>query len=458
MSLSEADLRHLRSAFLGNLYLPADTGYEELRRVHNGMIDKHPALIARCQGVADVVSAVGFAREKGLEISIRGGGHNVAGRAVCEDGVMIDLAGMKGMHVNPRNRTAQAQAGLTWKEFNRETQLHGLATTGGVVGTTGIAGLTLGGGIGYLMGKYGLTADNLLTVELVTADGRVIQASSEFHKDLFWGLRGGGGNFGVVTCFEYQLHPVGPEVTGGLIAHPFEASNEVLRFYADFTSDLPDEMVVFGALFHSPDGSGTRLAGMVPCHCGRLRDGEKELGPIKRYGNPVLDMVGAISYEGINGMLDAANPKGALNYWKSGFLAQLTDEVIRIMVEQFSHCPSTMSSIFLENLHGAATRIDPTATAFPHRSEGFNLVIISQWMNPDDSDANIAWARDTYNALEPFMINRVYVNYIGDDESLATVKAAFGPNYDRLQALKDRYDPENIFHLNQNVPPSARTT
>jgi len=455
MNIDDAVLAQLSESFAGTLFRPGDDGYDETRRVHNGMIDKRPAVIARCQGVADVVAAVNFARENGLEISVRGGGHNVAGRAVCEGGVMIDLAGQKGIHVDTRRRTAQAQPGLNWREFNRETQIHGLATTGGVIGTTGIAGLTLGGGIGYLMGKYGLTIDNLLSAEVVTADGRVLRAAEDENEDLFWALRGGGGNFGVVTSFEYQLHPVGPDVTGGLIAYPFDASGEVLRFYRDFTASVPDELTVLSALVHAPDGSGVPLAAMIPCHCGGLAEGEAAVAPIKEFGSPAMDLVGSIPYTSINGMLDAKYPKGALNYWKSSFLGDLSNEAIDMLVKQFSSCPSPMSGVIIESYHGKATRIAPDDTAFAHRSPGYNLAIVSQWTNPEESDANIAWTRKIYSAMEPFSATGVYVNYLGDDEVEARVQAAYGPNFARLRAIKNRYDPENLFHLNQNIPPSS---
>ncbi len=455
MTVEAAEITQLRDTFSGTLLGPGDAAYDATRRIHNGMIDKRPALIACCRGTADVVAAVDFAREQSLEVSVRGGGHNVAGRAVCEGGLMIDLAGQKGIHVDPRNRTARAQGGVTWREFNRETQLHRLATTGGVVSSTGIAGLTLGGGIGYLMGKYGLAADNLLSAEVVTADGRVLRAAADENDDLFWGLRGGGGNFGVVTSFEYQLHQVGPEVTGGLMAHPFDNARDVLRFYRDFTASLPDELFVFGGLVHAPDGSGARLAALIPCHCGSLDDGATAVAPLKSFGSPVLDMVGPIPYSQLNSMLDAGYPRGALNYWKSGFLNDLSDEVIDALIEQFSHCPSPMSGLILECFHGAVTRIEPTATAFPYRNRGYNLAIVSQWMTPEEADANVAWARETFGAVEPHLSGRAYINYLGDDDGQQIVRASYGPNFKRLQSLKDHYDPENLFHLNQNIPPSG---
>lgn len=455
MSNRELDLIPLSESFSGALLRPGDSGYDETRRIHNGLIDKRPKVIACCAGTADVVQAIRFAREHSLEISVRSGGHNVAGRAVCDGGLMIDLARMKGLYVDTRDRTARAQPGLTWREFNRETQLHGLATTGGVISTTGIAGLTLGGGIGYLMGRHGLTADNLRSAEVVTADGEVLRAAEDENSELFWGLRGGGGNFGVVTSLEYQLHPVGPEVTGGLLAFAFEDAREVLRFFRKFTSSLPDEMVMFCGLIHAPDGPGTPLAAIIPCHCGSLTDGRSAVLPLKAFASPVMDTVDAIQYTRMNMMLDAGYPKGALNYWKSGFLADLSDEVIDVLIEQFSRCPSPMSGMILEFFHGAVTRVSVTDTAFPHRTSGYNLAIVSQWRSPGETDANVAWARETFAALEPHMAGAAYVNYLEEDADLARVRTAYGPNFERLRAIKDRYDPENLFHLNQNIPPST---
>src|SRR6266581_4997115 len=291
--------------FSGQLLRPTDAGYEEARKVHNGLIDKHPLLIARCHGVADVVDAVKLAQTLNLEVAVRGGGHNVAGRATIEGGLMIDLMPMKGVHVDPQARTARAQGGVTWAEFNRETQLHGLAVTGGVVSSTGIAGLTLGGGLGWLMGKYGLALDNLRSVELVTAEGKVVRTSKHEEPDLFWAVRGGGGNFGVATSFEYQLHPVGPMVTGGVIAHPFDRARDLLKFFRDSTASLPDEHMIFGGLIHAPDRSGTKLAAMVTCHCGSLADGEKAMRRLREFQSPVLDALSPMPYGQLNGMLDA---------------------------------------------------------------------------------------------------------------------------------------------------------
>jgi FAD/FMN-containing dehydrogenase len=451
-SLADA-VTELTQTFGGQLLQPIDPGYEEARRVHNGFVDKRPALIARCRGLADIVDAVHVAQTLNLEVAVRGGGHNVAGRATLDGGVMIDLAPMKGIHVDPQARTARAQGGVTWGEFNRETQLHGLATTGGVVSSTGIAGLTLGGGLGWLMGKYGLAIDNLLSVDLVTADGRVLRASQDEHADLFWAVRGAGANFGVVASLEYQLHPVGPTITGGLVAHPFERARDVLRFYRDVTASLPDECTVWAGLIHAPDGSGAKLAALVVGHCGPLDVGAAATRPLKAFGSPVMDAVGPLTYCQLNAMLDAAYPKGALNYWKANFLAQLSDEAIDTMIACFARCPSTMGQILLEHMHGAATRVGSGETAFPHRAAGDNLLVLSEWMEQADTERCIAWARDTYTAMQPFMASGRYVNYLADDESGELVAAAYGSNYRRLQALKAKYDPSNFFHMNQNIRP-----
>lgn len=441
--------------FTGELLQPGDAGYEDARKVHNGLVDKRPALIARCRGVADVVDAVRLASDLGLEVAVRGGGHNVAGRATIDDGLMIDLSLMKGIQVDPRRGIARAQGGVTWAELNRETQLHGLAVTGGVVSSTGIAGLTLGGGLGWLMGKYGLALDNLHSVELVTAEGDVLTATSEEHSDLFWAVRGGCGNFGVATGFEYRLHPVGPTVTGGLVAHPFEHARDMLRFYRDRTAALPDELMIFAGLIHAPDGSGTRLAAMVTCHCGELAAGEEAMRPLKSFGSPVVDALGPIPYCQLNGMLDAGYPKGALNYWKSSFLSQLSDDAIDIMIESFARCPTPMGQLLIEHFHGATTRVSAVDTAFPHRSEGYNYLVLAEWMDPATTDRSIAWARESYAAMEPFFGAGRYANYLADDEAGDPAAAAYGPNHQRLREIKTLYDPTNFFHINQNIRPLA---
>jgi FAD/FMN-containing dehydrogenase len=444
--------------FAGTLLLPGDPGYEHARGVYNAMIDRRPALIARCRGVPDVVAAVGLAREHELEVSVRGGGHGVAGLAVTEGGVMIDLSGMRGIHVDPARRTARAEGGVTWGELDRATQLHGLAVTGGGISTTGIDGLTLGGGVGWLMGKHGLAADNLLSADVVTADGRVLTASAAEHEELFWGVRGGGGNFGVVTSFQFRLHPVGP-VVAGIVAHPFAAARDVLRFVGEFTADLPDELTVLTGLVHAPDGSGEKLAAVALCHSGTPEQAADDLRPLLAFGPPVLSRVGRMSYVAANSMLDGAYPRGLLNYWKSGFLAGLSDELVATAVDAFESVPSKLTGVFVEQLAGAVTRVGETDTAFPHREPGYGLFVTSLWRDPAATEANVAWTRATLAALEPFLAARRYSNYLGEDDPVRDwARAAYGPNYERLARVKAMYDPANVFHLNVNVPPAPGPT
>jgi FAD/FMN-containing dehydrogenase len=437
------------------ILLPADAAYEETRRVHNGLIDRRPAVVARCHGSADVQAAVRFAREHGLEISVRGGGHNVAGNAVSDGGLMIDLSAMRGVHVDPRARRARAQGGSTWGDYNRQTQLYGLGSTGGVVSTTGIAGLTLGGGLGWLMGKHGMAVDSLRAVELVTAAGEVVRASADEHPDLFWAVRGGGGNFGVATWLEYELYPVGPMVIGGLVAHPLAAARDVLRFYRDFTASLPDELTVFAGVLHAPDGSGAKLAAIIVCHAGNLEAGAAAVAPVKRFGSPVMDVVGPMPYTAVNMLFDAGFPRGALNYWKSNFLAALPDAAIDTMIDRLRAAPSPMSALLLEHFHGAATRVPPTETAFPHRAQGYNFLAVGEWMDAAATAANVAWTRETYAAMAPHFTAGRYANYLNADEvgDGGAVSAAFGPNWKRLLEVKRKYDPDNVFHLNQNIKP-----
>jgi len=441
----------LRGSFGGSLLRSGDPGYEDARKVHNGMVDKRPAVVARCRGVADIVDAIRFARDTGLQVAVRGGGHNVAGRATINDGLVIDLSPMKGIHVDPKAGVVRAQGGVTWGEYNRETQLHGLATTGGVVASTGIAGLTLGGGLGWLMGKHGLAIDNLLSVEVVTAAGQVLTASADEHADLFWALRGGGGNFGVAASLTYRAVPVGPMITGGLLAHSFPNARDMLRCYRDATAASPDELTVFAALLHGPDGS--KMSGMIACHCGTLPDGEAATGRIKSFGTPVMDALGPMPYSALNSMLDDGYPRGALNYWKSSFLGALTDDVIDALIARYQDCPSPMTQIVIEHMHGAAARIGATDTAFPHRTEGYNLLVLGQWMDPADSARCTAWVKDTYEAMQPFMAHGRYVNYLAEDETDAG-GSAYGPNHARLRRIKTQYDPDNFFRMNQNIEPA----
>jgi FAD/FMN-containing dehydrogenase len=451
MSHANAILEAAKS-FGGRLLQPHDAGYNDARAVHNGLIDKKPAIVAVCHGVADVVDAVQLAKVLSLEVSVRGGGHNVAGKAACDGGVMIDLSPMKGIYVDPAAKTVRAQGGVLWRELNRETQVHGLATTGGVVGSTGIAGLTLGGGLGWLMPRYGLALDNLRSAEIVLADGHVVHASEKEHHDLFWAIRGGGGNFGIATSLEFNLHLVGPMITGGVAAHPFAKAREVLKFYRDACNAAPDEVMLACGLQHAPDGSGMKLAGIVAAHAGTVEEGAKALHHVKTFGPPIMDAIGPIPYAALNGILDGAFPRGALNYWKAQFVTDLSDQAIEALVDAYEKCPSPMSMIVLEHFHGAASRVPVDATACTMRITGWNVVIISQWMDPKDTAAGTAWARETHASLKPFLAATRYVNYLAsDDENQAAV--AYGPNYARLKQIKRTYDPHNFFRNNVNIEP-----
>jgi FAD/FMN-containing dehydrogenase len=441
----------LAATLTGTLLSPGDEGYDAARRVHNGLIDRRPALIACCANTDDIAAAVRHAREAGLEISVRGGGHNVAGRAVAEGGLMIDLAGMRSVEVDPSASTARAQGGARWSNVNDAAGVHGLAVTGGAISTTGIAGYTLGGGLGWLMSTQGLACDNLVAVELVTADGEVLDVTDESDPDLMWGLRGGGGNFGIAASLTYRLRPQ-PMVVGGLIAHPFDAAGDMLRFYRDATAAYPDELTSFAGLVHAPDGSGMKLAAMIVCHTDPAR-ADADLAPFLAFGSPLVAEVGPMPYPVMNTLIDAGYPEGALNYWLSSFTTGLSDALIDLMIERFASVPSPMSAILLEHFHGAVTRVPETATAVPHREAGYNLLLPTEWMDPADTTRCIAWTKDTYAAFSEHLTGRRWLNYLGDDQRDDAIRAAYGPNWDRLVDLKRRHDPENVFHLNHNIAP-----
>ena len=451
-SLDRSEVDSLTASLTGRLLQPSDEGYDDARRVHNGLIDRRPALIVRCRTAADVAAAVRFARRGGHEISIRGGGHNVGGLAVADDAVMIDLAEMKGIQVDPETRTVRAEGGLTWAELNAATAEHGLAVTGGAISTTGIAGLTLGGGLGWLMPRFGLAADNVLAIELVTADGDVLEVTQESDPDLFWALRGGGGNFGVATAFTYRVHSLGM-VTGGLIAHPIDAAPGLLRFYRDAVADASDDLEVFAGLVHAPDGSGVQLSALVVCHTGDPDRAEADLAPLKTWGSPLVLEVGPMPYPAMNTILDEGYPTGSLNYWMSSFTGGITDALIDVAVERFRTTPSPMNAILFEHFHGAVTRVPVTETAVPHRQEGFNLLIPSVWLDPADTEKNKTWTRETHAALGEHLVERRWLNYLTDDQGAGAVRAAYGPNWERLVQVKARVDPGNVFHRNQNIPP-----
>jgi FAD/FMN-containing dehydrogenase len=451
-TLGDDLVRDLAERVSGRVLSPQDPGYDEARAVHNGLVDRRPALIVRCRAAGDVVAALAVARRAGLEVSVRGGGHNVAGRAVADGGLMISLADMKDVVVDPERATVTAQGGVTWGELNEATGAHGLAVTGGVVSTTGVAGYTLGGGLGWLMARHGLAADNLEAVELVTAAGDVLDVDAASHPDLLWALRGGGGNFGVATSFTFRLHRV-ETVTGGLIAHPLEAAPELLRFYRDAAAGASDDLTVFAGLTHAPDGSGAKLAALVVFHTGDANAAERELAPLRAFGSPLMAQVGQMPYPAMNTLLDAGFPEGALNYWLSSFTRGLPDGLIDTAVERFAAVPSPMTAILFEHFHGAVTRVGPTETAVPHREPGWNLLIPSVWTDAGATAANVAWTRETFDALRPHFATGRWLNYLGDDQAGDAIRAAYGPNFDRLRDVKRRYDPDNVFHLNHNIAP-----
>jgi FAD/FMN-containing dehydrogenase len=449
--LEEATVQKFAEGLRGPLLRPSDSGYDGARKVWNGMIDRRPALIARCAGPADVIATVRFAREHGLLLAVKGGGHNITGNAVCDGGLMLDLSAMKSVRVDPNRRTARAEAGLTWGEYNRETQAFGLASTGGVVSTTGIAGLTLGGGLGWLQGKHGLAIDNLLSVDLVTADGRLVTASAEENPDLFWGLRGGGGNFGVVTSFEYRLHPVS-SVLAGMVVHPIGKAKEVLRFYHDFCRGCPDAVVAAAALMTSPDGDP--IAVIVASHIGDHADGEKALASLRKFGPPLVDTIAPTSYVALNSLFDAAFPYGGVyRYWKSSFLRELGDDMLDLMIARCAKFLSPMSNLLFFHVHGAATRVDPDATAFGQRGEMWDYDVISQWTE-GAATPHVEWTREFWNTVEPFA-SGAYVNHLDAEEGTTRIRSAYRRSFDRLVALKNKYDPTNLFRLNQNIRPTV---
>ena len=447
-------LAALRGSFSGELLQEDDAGYDEARQVHNGLIDRRPALIARGRTASDVAAAIQFARATGLDISVKGGGHNVAGRAVANNAVMIDLSLMKEISVDAAARTARVGGGTVWNELNAATAPHGLAVTGGAISSTGVAGLTLGGGLGWLMSTQGLAADNLIGVELVTADGDIVNVTAASHPDLFWALQGGGGNFGVATALEFRLHPV-ELITGGLIAHPFDAAGGMLRFYRDAIANASDDLTVFAGVVHAPDGSGMKLAAMIVFHTGSPEQAELDLAPFKEWGPPIMVEVGPMPYAVMNTILDAAYPTGALNYWLSSFTSGMPDGLIDTVIERFGTVPSPMTGILLELFHGAVTRVGVTDTAVPHRETGWNLLIPSVWLDPAETAANISWTKETFAAIQPHLSGKRWLNYLGDDQADDAIRAAYGPNYDRLAEIKRRYDPDNVFHHNHNIPPAA---
>lgn len=446
-----ATVENLKKMVRGAVLCPGQDGYDTARTLPNAMIDRRPAFIARCTGAADVIACVRFAREHDLVVSVRGGGHSVAGKSVCDGGLMIDLSVMKGIRVDPAARTVRAETGLKLGEFDRETQAFGLATTQGVVPTVGMAGLTLGGGWGNLHAKYGLAVDNVIAADVVTADGLLLTASATENQDLFWGLRGGSGNFGVVTSLEFRLHQVGP-VFGGAVFYPAAKAKEVLHFWREFAAASPDELVTQGGSFTLPDG--VPVFGVAGCYCGAISEGEKILQPLRTFGRPLADAFAPMSYTQLQGMFEAFFPPGRQVYTKSNFLRNLSDEAIDILVQYVGRSPSPYTfAPFLEHWHGAATRVPVAATAFPHRQYSWNFLAWSMWIDASDSEKNKQWTRECWEAVRPFLVAGSYGNYVAD-EGEVIAREAYGSNYDRLVALKNKYDPTNFFRMNHNVKPS----
>ena len=448
--IPESAIEKFRASHRGPIYLPGEQGFDAARTIPNAMIDRRPTIIARCTGAADVIACVCFAREHELLVAVRGGGHSVAGKSVCDGGIMIDLSAMKGIRVDPQKRTVRAETGLTLGEFDHETQAFGLATTLGVVSKTGIAGLTLGGGWGHLHAKFGLALDNVIGADVVTADGRLITANVNENEDLFWGLRGGSGNFGIVTSLEYRLYERGP-VLGGAVFYPVAKASEVLRFFREFTASVPDELVIQCGAFTLPDQA--QVFAVAACYCGDLDEGEKVLKPLRKFGPPMADALSAMSYVQMQSMFDPFFPPGRHTYVKSNFIRALNDDAITAFSEFAGKSPSRFSfAPFLEHWHGAATRVGITDTAFPHRNYSYNLMFWSNWEFPSETEQNVQWTRNCWTALRPYLVEESYGNYLSD-EGDSFARAAYGPNYDRLVALKNKYDPTNIFRMNQNIKP-----
>lgn len=442
----------LAKSLRGRVLSPKTPGYDQARSVWNAMIDRRPALIAQTLGAADVVAAVAYARESGLMLSVRGGGHNVSGNAVVDGGVMIDLSPMRWVRVHPGRKTVQVGPGATWAHVDAETQAFGLATTGGVVATTGVAGLTLGGGLGWLQGKFGLACDNLIAADLVTADGRLVKASAEENADLLWGLRGGGGNFGVVTAFEFRVHEVG-ELHGGFVAHPLDNAREAFTFWSAFASDAPDALTTQFGLATAPDGA--KICKIFVCFNGPRSEAERVLHPLRQFGPPVLDELRPMRYQDVQNIFTPGFPNGRRSYWKSHFVERLESDAIDILADGFAASPAPSGGIVIEHLGGEAARVEPEATAFAHRRARFNLLIAAIWDDPTQDEMRKTWTRGLWGATRRYSSGSSYVNYLdADDATAARVKEAYSAEaYAKLVALKRKYDPQNVFRMNQNIAP-----
>jgi len=449
-TLDEAALQQLAAGLRGRMVRPGDESYDRARRHYNALIDKHPALVVQCAGVADVLDAVRFARTHDLLVAVRGGGHNVAGRALVDGGMVIDLSPMKGIRVDPGRRTVRAEGGVTWGEFDRETQAFGLATTGGLVSTTGIAGFTLGGGLGWLMRRFGLACDNLLSVDLVTADGQFLTVSAEEHPDLLWGFRGAGPNFGIATALEYRLYPVGPVLAGRLV-YPFERATEVFEVFREVTRTAPDELTSTCGLRTGPDGN--LVVGIFVCYSGPIEAGDEVLRPLRQLGPPLVDLVRPMAYREVQALNDPLYPSGVCQYWKSNFLLDLGADAIATIIDHFTTVSSPLTGVVIEHLGGAVARVGPDETAFGHREAAYDLLITSLWTDPMESERHIQWTRRFWEVMQPFSTGGTYVNYL--DAGRPTDAAYDAATYQRLVSLKRAYDPTNFFRLNVNVQPDV---
>ena len=464
-AIDSTALEDLQARLRGALLVPASSGYDEARSIWNAMIDRPPSLIVRCLGVGDVVTCVRSARERGLTLSIKGGGHNISGLAVCDGGLMLDMSLMRGVWVDPVSRTARAQAGCLLGDVDRETQLHGLATVLGFVSNTGIAGLTLGGGFGYLTRRFGWTSDNVLSLEVVTADARLVRASEGQNPDLFWALRGGGGNFGAVTSFEYRLHPVGPEVMAGAIAWHAEAARDVLEMYRTLIEQAPPELTCVAILRMAPPAPwlpqnvhGEPIIALIVCHSGPVQDGEKLLAPITAFGSPVGDVIQRRSYVSQQSLLDATQPKGRRYYWKSEYAPGLSPDLLATVIEHGRRIVSPHSAIILFPVDGAIQGLPENHSAVGNRNARVVLNITASWEKSEDDEANIGWARAAWRELRGFSTGGTYVNFLTEEEGDERVRAAYGGNYERLVEVKAKWDPQNLFRMNKNIPPRVLYT
>lgn len=460
VALKEAAVQEFGSRLHGELIQPGDEGYDDARTVYNAMIDRRPGFIVRCAGVADVISAVNLARENDLTVAVRGGGHNVTGFGTCDEGLVIDLSRMRGIRVDPVKRTARVEGGCTWGDVDHATHAFGLATPSGIISTTGVAGLTLGGGFGHLTRRYGLSCDNLLSADVVTADGRFLIASAEENADLFWGLRGGGGNFGVVTSFEFQLHPVST-VLGGPVFYPIEKSEDALRLYRDYMAQAPADMSAFFGFHLAPPAPfipehlhTVPVSVIVACYTGPLEQGEEVVKPLREFGPPLVDLLAPLPYPALNKLFDDLLPPGLQHYWKADFINELSDDAIAAHVEYGPRVPTVPSGMHIYPLTGAVQRVGKDETAFSYRDVQFVHNMIAVDPDPAPMPEYIAWVRDYWEALHPYSAGGTYVNFLMD-EGEDRIKATYRDNYERLVALKNKYDPTNLFHLNQNIKPTA---